>query len=82
MNANSLGKKPKVAAADLAVVKKLREVRRHRQPYAKLGRRLLADVLARYVPEGDDPVVEIGAGDGHFRDWLPECGGRRRAGRA
>ena len=72
MNANSLGKKPKVAAADLAVVKKLREVRRHRQPYAKLGRRLLADVLARYVPDGDDPVVEIGAGDGQFRDWLPE----------
>ncbi len=72
VNANSLGKKPKVLAADLAVVKKLREVRRHRQPYAKLGRRLLADVLARFVPEGDDPLVEIGAGDGQFRDWLPE----------
>jgi ubiquinone/menaquinone biosynthesis C-methylase UbiE len=33
---------------------------------------LLADVLARYVPEGEEPVVEIGAGDGQFRDWLPE----------
>ena len=72
VNANSLSKKPKVLAADLAVVKKLREVRRHREPYAKLGRRLLADVLTRFVPDGDDPVVEIGAGDGQFRDWLPE----------
>jgi len=69
---NSLSKKPKVAAADLAVVKKLRDVRKHRQPYAKLGRRLLADVLTRFVPEGSDAVVEIGAGDGQFRDWLPE----------
>ena len=69
---NSLSKKPKVAAADLAVVKKLREVRRHRQPYTKLGRRLLADVLTRFLPEGDGPVVEIGAGDGQFREWLPE----------
>ena len=69
---NSLSKKPKVAAADLAVVKKLRDVRRHRQPYAKLGRRLLADVLTRFLPEGDEPIVEIGAGDGQFRDWLPE----------
>jgi ubiquinone/menaquinone biosynthesis C-methylase UbiE len=33
---------------------------------------LLGDLLARYVPEGDEPVVEIGAGDGQFRDWLPE----------
>jgi ubiquinone/menaquinone biosynthesis C-methylase UbiE len=72
VNADSLGKKPKIAAADLAVVKKLREVQRHRQPYAELGRRLLADLLSRFVPEGDDSVVEIGAGDGQFRDWLPE----------
>ena len=69
---NSLSKKPKVAAADRAVVKKLRDVRRHRQPYAKLGRRLLADVLTRFLPEGNEPIVEIGAGDGQFRDWLPE----------
>jgi len=66
------GKKPKVAAADLAVVKKLREVRKHRQPYAKLGRRLLADVLTRFVPDGPEPIVEIGAGDGQFREWLAE----------
>ena len=72
MNSNSLSKKPKVLAADVAVVKKLRDVRRHRQPYTKLGRRLLADVLTRFLPEGDDPVVEIGAGDGQFREWLPE----------
>jgi ubiquinone/menaquinone biosynthesis C-methylase UbiE len=72
VTAHSLGKKPKVAAADLAVVKKLREVRRHRQPYAKLGRRLLASVLARFVPDGEDPIAEIGAGDGQFRDLLPE----------
>ena len=72
MNSNSLSKKPKVATADLAVVKKLRDVRRHRQPYAKLGRRLLADVLSRYLPDSDDPIVEIGAGDGQFRDWIPE----------
>ncbi len=72
VTSNSLSKKPKVAAADLAVVKKLRDVRRVRQPYAKLGRRVLADVLSRFVPDGDDPVVEIGAGDGQFRDWLPE----------
>ncbi|HEX3776561.1 MAG TPA: class I SAM-dependent methyltransferase [Polyangiaceae bacterium] len=72
MTAHSLGKKPKVAAADLAVVKKLREVRRHRQPFAKLGRRLLAEMLARFVPDGPEPIAEIGAGDGQFRDWLPE----------
>ncbi len=72
MTGNSLSKKPKVAAADLAVVKKLRDVRRHRQPYTKLGRRILADVLARFVPDGNEPIVEIGAGDGQFRDWLPE----------
>ncbi|HWZ90967.1 MAG TPA: class I SAM-dependent methyltransferase [Polyangiaceae bacterium] len=72
MTAHSLGKKPKVAAADLAVIKKLREVRRHRQPYAKLGRRLLAEVLSRFVPDDPAPIVEIGAGDGQFRDWLPE----------
>lgn len=72
MTGNSLSKKPKVAAADLAVVKKLRDVRKHRQPYAKLGRRLLADLLTRFIPEGDQPIVEIGAGDGQFREWLPE----------
>jgi ubiquinone/menaquinone biosynthesis C-methylase UbiE len=72
VTAHSLGKKPKVAAADLAVVKKLREVRRLRQPYGKLGRRLLSDMVSRFVPDGDDPICEIGAGDGQFRDWLPE----------
>jgi len=65
-------KKPKVAAADLAVVKKLRDVRRHRQPFARLGRRLLAEQLTRFVPDEDAPIAEIGAGDGQFREWLPE----------
>jgi SAM-dependent methyltransferase len=72
VTSNSLSKKPKVAAADLAVVKKLRDVRKHRAPYVKQGKRLLAESLARFLPEADTPVVEIGAGDGQFREHLPE----------
>jgi SAM-dependent methyltransferase len=63
-------------AEGITVLERLDRVRRERAPYRDLGRALLARVFDQYVPE-DGPLVEIGAGEGHFRDRLPRPALRR-----
>lgn len=54
-----------------ASLERLASVRRQRQPFEALSRRVIADTLARYLPsEGE--VLEIGAGDGQLRSRLDE----------
>jgi SAM-dependent methyltransferase len=43
-----------------------------RAPYAELLRAIVAETLETFPPLPDRPVVEIGAGDGQLRAWLPE----------
>jgi SAM-dependent methyltransferase len=58
------------------VLERLERVRREREPYRELGRSLLERLFAEYFPE-EGRLVEIGAGEGHFRDRLPRPALRR-----
>jgi len=55
----------------------LDHLQRVRRPWDRLTRRIVQSVLAKVVPslgDSDSPLVEIGAGDGQLREWLPsEC---------
>jgi SAM-dependent methyltransferase len=42
-----------------------------RAPYSALLARLVADTLAAFPPAPDGPIVELGAGAGQLRAWLP-----------
>jgi SAM-dependent methyltransferase len=44
---------------------------RRRAPYAGPLAAIAGDLLARFPPAGDRPIVEIGAGAGQLRGWLP-----------
>ena len=44
---------------------------RLRAPWDALARRVVRAVLAKFLPPSPAPVVEIGAGGGALRDWLP-----------
>jgi hypothetical protein len=49
----------------------LESVRRQREPFRRLSRRLVAETLERWLP-AEGSVVEIGMGDGQLRERLPE----------
>jgi SAM-dependent methyltransferase len=59
------------AAPEGAVFEKLSQVRREREPYCDLARRIIGTVLESFPPAGQGPVVEIGAGDGQLSELLP-----------
>lgn len=44
---------------------------RVRKPWEALTRRIVRAALAKFLPKPPGPVVEIGAGGGQLRDWLP-----------
>jgi len=44
---------------------------RIRQPWDRLTRRIVRSVLSRYLPKLSPTIVEIGAGGGQLREWLP-----------
>jgi len=44
---------------------------RVRQPWDRLTRRIVQAVLARHLPIPCNSLVEIGAGGGQLREWLP-----------
>jgi SAM-dependent methyltransferase len=44
---------------------------RLRKPWEALTRRVVCAVLARFLPQPPGPIVEIGAGGGQLREWLP-----------
>src|SRR5690242_8699668 len=44
---------------------------RRRAPYAGPLAAIAGDLLARFQPAGDRPLLEIGAGAGQLRGWLP-----------
>jgi len=55
----------------LAVVAKLRAVRSVRSPFVALSQRILGNLVDQFPPGAHGAVVEIGAGDGQLREWLP-----------
>src|SRR5689334_12082857 len=44
---------------------------RRRAPYSGPLAAIAGDLLARFPPASDRPVLEIGAGSGQLRGWLP-----------
>ena len=44
---------------------------RVRKPWEALTRRIVRTTLAKFLPQPPGPLVEIGAGGGQLRDWLP-----------
>lgn len=44
---------------------------RVRQPWDALTRRVVRTTLAKFLPSPTAPLVEIGAGGGQLREWLP-----------
>ncbi|MBA4189407.1 MAG: hypothetical protein C0467_15565 [Planctomycetaceae bacterium] len=44
---------------------------RIRQPWDRLTRRIVRATLAKYLPHSPEILVEIGAGGGQLREWLP-----------
>jgi SAM-dependent methyltransferase len=44
---------------------------RVRKPWETLTRRIVQATLAKFLPASPGPVVEIGAGGGQLREWLP-----------
>ena len=46
---------------------------RRRAPYGGALQAIAADVLARFPPLDGRPVLEIGAGAGQLRGWLPQA---------
>jgi SAM-dependent methyltransferase len=44
---------------------------RLRKPWEPLTRRIVRAVLTRFLPGPVGPLVEVGAGGGQLRDWLP-----------
>jgi SAM-dependent methyltransferase len=46
-------------------------LRRVRAPWDALTRRIVRAALAEFLPTPPAPLVEIGAGGGQLRDWLP-----------
>ena len=66
----SSSSKNKLSAAERASLNRLANVRRQREPFFELSRRLIEETLARHLPEAGR-VVEIGMGDGQLYDRLP-----------
>jgi SAM-dependent methyltransferase len=57
-------------AGDATLLATLDLLARRRVPYAELLARITGDVLARW-PLGEDAALELGAGTGALRAWLP-----------
>lgn len=47
-------------------------LKERRGPYLELLEAIVADALERFPPVPAGPIVELGAGTGQLRDWLPE----------
>lgn len=67
----SSSSKNKQSAAERAALTRLTSVREQREPFFALSRRLVAQTVERYLPEG--AIAEIGMGDGQLRGRLPEA---------
>ena len=76
MQSSAASVSPSARSDGTLVLERLERVRREREPYRDLGRSLLARVFDAYF-DGEGPLVEIGAGEGHFRDRLPRGALRR-----
>jgi SAM-dependent methyltransferase len=59
------------AAPDAELLGALHLLRQRREPYAALLAEIVAETLDRFAPLADRPIVEIGAGTGQLREWLP-----------
>ena len=67
----SSSSKNKLSPGERAALNRLASVRRQRQPFEPLSRRIVQNTLERYLP-ADGRIVEIGMGDGQLRQRLPE----------
>ena len=61
----------KAANSDGDSIAAIELLERRRAPYAGPLAAIAGDVLARFPPAGGRPVLEIGAGAGQLRAWLP-----------
>ena len=50
----------------------LARLQRAREPWLELSRRIVHAALHRFLPNPLRTLIEIGAGDGPLRDWLPD----------
>jgi len=66
----SSSSKNKLSAAERAALSRLASVRRQREPFVALSRRIIANTLDRHLP-AEGRIVEIGMGDGQLRERLP-----------
>jgi SAM-dependent methyltransferase len=65
-----LGKRKRVSPED-ELLASLALLEERRRPYAELLAGVVGDTLARFPPADGGPLVEIGAGTGLLRAWLP-----------
>jgi SAM-dependent methyltransferase len=61
------------ALADAELGRALDLLDQRRAPYAELLARIVGEALARFPPLPAGPIVEIGAGRGQLRAWLPQA---------
>jgi SAM-dependent methyltransferase len=50
----------------------LTHLARIREPWDALTRRIVRAALTTFLPQPPGPIVEVGAGGGQLRDWLPQ----------
>jgi SAM-dependent methyltransferase len=58
-------------APDAELLDALVLLEERRAPYVELLVAIVADILERFPPTAGGPIVEIGAGTGQLRNWLP-----------
>ena len=58
-------------AEQIELVSALDLLRQRRGPYSELLTGIVTDTLEQFAPVPGKPIVEIGAGGGQLRDWLP-----------
>jgi SAM-dependent methyltransferase len=62
---------PRPPKPDADLLGALELLRQRREPYAPLQAQIVGEILDRFPPLAEGPIVEIGAGTGQLREWLP-----------
>jgi SAM-dependent methyltransferase len=62
---------PRQSEPDATLLGALELLRQRREPYATLQAQIVGETLERFPPLPEGPIVELGAGTGQLREWLP-----------
>jgi SAM-dependent methyltransferase len=62
---------PRQPKPDANLIGALELLRQRREPYAPLQAQIVGEILERFPPLPEGPIVEIGAGTGQLREWFP-----------